>query len=111
MTAITFILFAIIGAVARALVTNLEAPFNRQLWGTVTLNLAGSFVLGFLYGSSANAAVAIGVGGLGSLTTFSTYVAQVECVQREGKTSHAVLYLVGAAIAGVTMAWLGWTLA
>lgn len=95
----------------RAIATPFDGSFNRQLAGILAVNLAGSFVLGFLSGSSANTLLVIGVGGLGSLTTFSTFIAQVECIQREAKTSDAFLYLVGAAAAGVTMAWIGWTLA
>lgn len=111
MITVLFVLIAAVGAIIRAVVTSLDASFNRQLAGTLAVNLVGAFLLGLLYGSSTNTLLVVGVGGLGSLTTFSTFIAQVECIQREGKTSDAALYLLGAAIAGVTMAWIGWTLA
>ena len=100
-----------LGAVVRALATDIDAAFNRQLYGTAFVNIVGSFVLGLVAGSaSPNALVIIGVGGLGSLTTFSTYISQIECINREGKTIDAVLYGTGSLIAGLGAAYVGWNL-
>jgi CrcB protein len=110
MIALGFLLAAAVGAALRGYVNNLNARFDRQMYGTAAVNIAGSFLLGILHNSSANAILIIGVGGLGALTTFSTFVAQIEYVNREGKTIDAVLYAVGTLTLGVGAAWIGWSI-
>lgn len=110
MIAIGFVTCAFVGAVLRALVTDLDAPFDRQLWGTLIVNVAGSFLLGLLHSQGADSRVMIGVGGLGALTTFSTLISQVECIHREDTTINAALYLLGSVILGVGAGWIGWIL-
>jgi len=80
------------------------------MWGTLAVNVLGSFMVGLLHASSARALVVIGVGGLGSLTTFSTFISQVECIDREGSRRDAVLYLLGTVVLGIGAGALGWTL-
>lgn len=106
-------LAAAIGAVIRAVVTGMEAPFERQLLGTAAVNIIGSFVLGLLASSestTANTLAIVGVGGLGALTTFSTYVAHVERLAREGKAQKAIVYGAGSLVGGILAAYLGWVL-
>ena len=74
------------------------------------VNVAGSFLLGLLSGTSADTLAILGVGGLGAFTTFSTYISQIECINREGKTLDAILYGVGSLIAGIGAAYIGWNL-
>jgi len=101
---------ALLGALLRALITDLDARFNRQMYGTAAVNIVGSFALGALSGSSADAIAIVGVGGLGALTTFSTFVSQIECINREGKATDAVLYGLGSLVLGIAAAYVGWTL-
>ena len=110
MIALGFLLAAAVGAAVRGYVNNLNADFDRQMYGTAALNIAGSFLLGILHNSSANAILIIGVGGIGALTTFSTFVSQIECINREGKTTDAVLYAVGTLTLGLGAAWIGWSI-
>jgi CrcB protein len=99
-----------IGATARAAVTSLDGDFRRKLWGTLLVNLVGSFLLGLLSGTSENTMAIAGVGALGAFTTFSTYISQIECIYRESELSDAVFYAIGAILAGVGAAYLGYTL-
>lgn len=110
MIALGFLITAAVGAALRGYVTDLNARFDRQMYGTAAVNIAGSFLLGILHNSSANAILIIGVGGIGALTTFSTFVSQIECINREGRTMDAVLYAVGTLTLGVGAAWIGWSL-
>jgi len=110
MTVALFVVAAAIGAVVRAVATDLDALFNRRMLGTAAVNIVGSFLLGVVSGSSANTAAILGVGALGALTTFSTYISQVECIHREDSTFHAALYCVGSIVAGVGAAYAGWLL-
>ena len=110
MIALGFLLAAAFGSFLRGYVTDLNAHFTRQMYGTATVNIAGSFLLGILRNSSANAVLIVGVGGLGALTTFSTFVLQIEFIIREGKATDAVVYVVGMLTLGVGAAWLGWSI-
>jgi CrcB protein len=108
--ALGFLLAAAFGSFLRGYVTDLNAHFTRQMYGTATVNIAGSFLLGILRNSSASAVLIVGVGGLGALTTFSTFVLQIEFINREGRSTDAVLYVVGMLTLGVGAAWLGWSI-
>ena len=110
MIALGFLLTAAVGAALRGYVTDLNAHFDRQMYGTAAVNIAGSFLLGILHNSSASAMLIFGVGGLGALTTFSTFVLQIDFINREGTATGAVLYVVGTLTLGVGAAWLGWSI-
>ncbi len=110
MIIVAFTFAAAIGAVCRALVTDVDAHFNRQMYGTTAVNVAGSFLLGLLSETSVETLAVLGVGGLGAFTTFSTYISQIECINREGTTTNAALYGIGSLIAGIGAAYVGWNL-
>jgi CrcB protein len=88
----------------------LDGGFDRRMWGTIAVNIAGSFLLGLLSGADTNTLQIVGVGGLGALTTFSTFVSQIECIHREGTNRDAVLYAVGSIVAGIGAAYIGYKL-
>lgn len=96
-----------IGTLVRVVITDLDAGFNRQLMGTLFVNVVGSFVLGLLSAFESNQAVITAVGGLGALTTFSTFISQVECIHREATTEKAAAYVLVSVIVGVTAAFVG----
>lgn len=110
MIALGFVTCACIGALARAVLTDLDAPFDRQMWGTLGVNVAGSFLLGLVHDSGAEVITTIGIGGLGAFTTFSTFISQVECIQREARQREAVLYVAATLVLGVGAGWVGWSL-
>jgi fluoride exporter len=70
-------------------------------WGTLVVNLAGSFALGLLIpslttlGPTVEALVAVGF--LGSFTTFSTFSYEALMLLREGQVARAAAY-VGASL-------------
>lgn len=106
-----FLVAAAIGTLVRARASSPTAHFDRHLWTTLGLNVAGSFALGWLHGAAVDTMVVVGVGGLGSLTTFSTFIWQVECLaRRERSVRHAALFVALAVAAGVGAAALGYHL-
>lgn len=102
-----FIALAAIGTLIRAGLAGLETHFNRQMLATAAVNIAGAFVMGSLVNADADTITIVGVGGLGSLTTFSTFVSQIECINRRGKRRDAVLYAAGTIVVGIGAAWIG----
>lgn len=86
-------------------------------WGTLVVNVTGSFLLGLLtgfglyHGASVTVRTVIGTGGLGAYTTFSTYTFETVRLAEEGDVAgaatNAVVSLVVcglAAAAGLALA-------
>lgn len=112
-----------VGAAARFLVDGLvrsRFPPTMLPVGTVTVNVTGSLILGFLVGAAAAGAVtdpvlaAAGTGFCGGYTTFSTAMVETVRLLQLGDPRRAVVNIVGtgvttvlAASAGMAMAGLG----
>lgn len=78
--------------------------------GTLTVNLAGSFLLGLLAGAGPATRTIAGVAFLGSCTTFSTLAAELHDLAEQGRWP-AVAYGAVTLGGGVGLAWLGLRLA
>lgn len=105
MIAVGFVLAAGAGAGTRHLVNRLGAGWI----GTALVNVIGAFALGWLTATdpTTGTATVVGLGFLGSLTTFSTFA--LEVVQQPFRRR---VVMVGAMLAlGVGAAALGTTLA
>ena len=96
-----------IGTLLRVVITGLDTHFNRQIYGTLAVNVAGSFLLGVLTGSDGDLALVTAIGGLGALTTFSTFISQVERLARTETVEKAAAYVLASVILGVTAALFG----
>ena len=80
-------------------------------WGTWTVNVAGSFVLGVVAASGPSwVTTLVGTGFCGALTTFSTFGYETVRLSEEGETATAIGYVVGSVAAGLAAAALGWAL-
>lgn len=83
-------------------------------YGTLFVNVIGCFLLGSLleYASAKNAlprelTLALGVGFLGSFTTFSTFSVESMRYVGEGQNTHATINILSHVVLGLFAAWLG----
>ena len=105
---------AAVGAPARYLVDRAVQRRVGAPWGTVTVNVVGSFLLGaltVLTGGVGGAQLLLGTGLCGALTTWST--AAYETVRRaeDGEPARAAVEALTGITAGVLAAGLGALLA
>ena len=105
---------AAIGAPARYLTDRLvqERHESSFPWGTFTVNVAGSLLLGVLGGAGPRlpAAVyaAVGTGFCGALTTYSTFGFETLRLFEERARLYAAVYLTASLGAGFGAVALGW---
>jgi CrcB protein len=101
------------GAVARFVVDReVGGRFGGALpYGTLVINLSGSFLLGLVTGLalSTDAALILGTATLGSYTTFSTWLFETDRLAESGALRAAVVNLVVSMVLGVALAALGRT--
>jgi fluoride exporter len=101
----------VIGVLARYELGTTVSTANLP-WMTVAINVAGSFVLGFLlpvaHDWSAPVRNGLAIGLLGGFTTFSTFAVEIFYDAHSGDSGLALLYLAASVIGGVTAAGLGY---
>ncbi|WP_243524222.1 fluoride efflux transporter CrcB [Bacillus pseudomycoides] len=97
------------GAIARFSISNAMKEKYGTLfpYGTLFVNIVGSFLLGLLYGAEVSSTwlLLCGTGFMGAFTTFST--CKLEIVQLIHKREGALLYLVISYMLGIFSAFLG----
>jgi CrcB protein len=78
-------------------------------WGTFTVNVVGSFVLGVVLGSTASPAVValVGTGFCGALTTYSTFGYETVQLAADRSRLFAALNALGSMSAALGAAGLG----
>ncbi len=102
MTIFAFCAAASVGALARwGAGSALPRPF-----GTLAVNVVGAFLLALLAHRSVGGDVALGIGGLGALTTFSTLIDDLHDLWARDRF-HAVGYVGATMVLGVGAAWAG----
>lgn len=86
-------------------------------WGTFTVNVAGSLVLGVLTGAvivgaaTSHLQLLLGTGLCGALTTYSTFSYETLRLTQDGARFHAVANVVATVVAGLGAAFVGMALA
>jgi CrcB protein len=86
-----------------------DSPFP---WGTLTVNVAGSFILGLLtVTTDSTVTLLLGVGFCGAFTTYSTFGYETIRLAEDGSRWYAVLNVLVSLAAGLAAATLGILLA
>jgi CrcB protein len=107
------------GAIARYLVDGAiaERTAGAFPWGTLIVNLSGSFILGLLFALTAERAFLpaeirgpVLIGFIGAYTTFSTYMLESWRLLEDGAIALALANLVGSTVLGLIAVVAGLTL-
>ena len=120
----TYIFVAIggaIGSLARFGLGLAAAPLSQNLpWGTILINIVGSFVIGFVgtltlahgrYPLSENLRLFVMVGFCGGFTTFSSFSLQTLDLLRGGAVTRAVANILVSVVLCITAVAIGHTVA
>jgi fluoride exporter len=112
-----------VGGAAGALLRYLVSGWAYALlgegfpWGTLSVNVIGSFLIGFLWRLfdqitiTPNVRTLIFVGGLGAFTTFSTYGLESLNLLRSGQYKLGMLNILGSNVVGISCVFLGFVAA
>ncbi|MFI1995797.1 fluoride efflux transporter CrcB [Actinoplanes sp. NPDC020271] len=115
MTVLMVALGAAIGAPLRYLTDRyVQTRYGTGFpWGTLAVNVVGSFVLGLLLGLRLSPALTalLGTGFCGALTTYSTFSWETLTFARRGEQAKAFAYALVSVLAGLGAATLGAILA
>lgn len=106
---------AVLGTTARAVLESTFAPAPASVpWVTLSINIAGSFLLGALLqlltyagpdsGWRRAVRLGCGTGVIGGFTTYSTFVLEIDQLARGGALGTAALYLLVSVVAGLAAA-------
>lgn len=84
-------------------------------WGTMTVNVVGCLILGFLAGAGTSlpsgVAALVGTGFCGALTTYSTFSFETLRLVEQKAYLYAVMNVLISLIAGLGAVFLGYALA
>jgi len=114
-TAVAIAVAGALGALARwGLGTWFGQRFPTFPWGTLVINVSGSFVLGVLFaalieraGGSPTMRIALTTGLMGAYTTFSTFSLETFRLIEDGATGAAFANIGLSLALGLAAVWLG----
>lgn len=112
MTALLVFVGAAVGAPLRYLADRAVQSWHvtRFPFGTLAVNVVGSFALGCVAGASPNLVALLGTGLCGALTTYSTFSFETVRLAEDGEHWQAFANVATSIAAGVAAAALGYAL-
>lgn len=104
------VVLVFVGAAAGAVLRHLTARLlqRRFPWATLAVNVAGSFVLGAVAGTSPEVFALVGTGLCGGLTTYSTFSHETVRLTEDGHYGQAVANVAANLATGLAAAALGY---
>lgn len=115
MTALLVVVGALVGAPLRYLTDRTVQARHDSVfpWGTLAVNVVGSFVLGLVFAGTAAHGVSpkttalVGTGFCGALTTYSTFGYETVRLIEEGSRFYALANVGASIVAGLGSAFCG----
>ena len=95
---------AAIGAPLRFVIDQYLRKFSNAPWGTFTVNVLGSFVLGLTWDASENMVALFAIGFAGAFTTWSTFVLDIYLAFELKKFKVAAINYAGSLLIGLLAA-------
>ncbi|HEX6499913.1 MAG TPA: fluoride efflux transporter CrcB [Micromonosporaceae bacterium] len=119
MTVLLVALGAAVGAPLRYLTDRFVQSRHDSVfpWGTLSVNIVGSFVLGLLastaaaHGMASGLSAALGTGFCGALTTYSTFGYETVRLLEDRARFYAAANVIASIVAGLGAAFAGAALA
>ncbi|TJZ81382.1 fluoride efflux transporter CrcB [Rhodococcus oryzae] len=116
MTVVLVVLGGMVGAPTRFLLDRAvgSRADSEFPWGTLTVNVIGSLILGALVGGAAHGGevmALVGTGFCGALTTYSTFGYETVRLVEDGVRLYALANVVVSVAAGIAAAALGFAVA
>lgn len=102
-----FVLAAALGTLGRGLLLRRFNATGPLPWGTLAVNVTGSFALGLAAGLDIVWLTVLGVGGLGAYTTFSSFAVEMVQLHEQRRDRLTVAYLTLMVVSCVAAAWAG----
>lgn len=105
-----------LGSLARYAIAGLWLPWTRAgfPWGTLLVNVAGSFVIGLVLGGAGERGwltpelrLALATGFCGGFTTMSSFSFEALLLLEQGAVGLALGYAVLSVLASLTAVWSG----
>jgi CrcB protein len=110
MRVVFVILGAAIGAPARFVIDQSLRKFSNAPWGTFTVNVLGSFVIGLTWGATDNTTALVAIGFAGAFTTWSTFMLDIYLAIELKKIKAAIINYMGSLMLGLFAAALAMNL-
>lgn len=110
-TVVGFAVMAGLGALARAEAGHRLNRHEGFPFGTLLVNVLGSFLLGLLWDVAPPGVTVVGLAGLGTFTTFSSFARDAVALADQRHLVQAAAYVALSAGAGIAAAALGVSLA
>ena len=110
MRTLLIVVGAAIGAPSRFVIDQYLRKFSDAPWGTFTVNVLGSFVLGLTWNAPENTMALIAIGFAGAFTTWSTFMLDFFLAYELKKYKDAAINLGASIVFGLLAASLGLSL-
>lgn len=105
------------GSALRFLISRFLNPSTGIPYGTLSVNLLGSLLIGFLFGLSlkqnllsTNSMLLLATGFCGGFTTFSAFTYENQVLIKNGEFFNFLLYGMGSVFLGIGAVYLGFLL-
>ena len=100
------IIGAAVGAPSRFVIDQYLRKFSNAPWGTFTVNVLGTFIIGLTWGATENTTALVAIGFAGAFTTWSTFMLDIYLAIELKNFKCALINYIGSLTLGLLAAAL-----